>query len=116
MQLKMLSGYPDNVGRRHLWCGYGPGPTAYAPVSPTAGDVLQPPRFQFYFDSVIPGTSFNPTTNVAGTYLVYGVAFGVGARLVWKLKWVTASSGAEVAAGTDLSAFQVQLSGFGGQF
>jgi hypothetical protein len=107
MQLTMLTGYPDNVGRRHIWAGYGNGPANYQQA---AKDPLAQPRFQFYFDTVFPAVT------TSGTYIVYGIASGVGARLEWTLKWVVAATGAEVANGTNLSAQHVQLGGFGGQF
>jgi hypothetical protein len=107
MNLTLLTGYPDNVGRRHIWCGYGSGPASY---HQTTKDPITVPRFQFFIDCLFPAVS------KSGTYLVYGIASGVGARQEWKLKWVTASSGAEVANGTNLSNEEVQLGGFGGQF
>jgi|SRR5215475_7796780 len=103
----MLTGYPDNVGRRHIWCGYGNGPAHY---SHQTKDPLASPRFQFYFDAVFPAVS------VSGEYIVYGVAHGVGPRQEWTLKWVKAEDGEEVSNGHDLSDEQVQLAGFGGQF
>lgn len=107
MQLTLLSGYPDNVGRRQIWAGYGTGPASY---NATTRDPLAFPRFQFYVDVIIPAVT------VSGTYIVYGIAAGVGPRQQWALKWVTAATGAEVAAATNLSAEQVQLGGFGGQY
>ncbi|PWT93079.1 MAG: hypothetical protein C5B54_02440 [Acidobacteria bacterium] len=110
MQLTLLSGYPDNVGRRHIWCGWGKGPEHYNHITK---DPLAAPRFQFYFDSVFPAVS------KSGEYIVYGFAAGVGARLEWKLIWKHFSGlqiGQEVTQGHDLSHEEVQLSGFGGQF
>jgi hypothetical protein len=54
MQLTMLTGYPDNVGRRHIWAGYGNGPANYQQA---AKDPLAQPRFQFYFDTVFPAVT-----------------------------------------------------------
>lgn len=128
MQLELLSGYPDNIGRRHAWVGFGTGPTSYQQATK---DIIFFPRQTFYIDAIIPALSYNPTTGVIGTYIVYGVpaplgplapngvaagVSGVGPRLVWALKWCLASSGAEVANGTNLSGQQVQLAGFGGQY
>jgi hypothetical protein len=110
MQLTMLIGYPDNVGRRHIWCGHGHGPHTYEHATK---DPLEPPRFQFYFDSVFPAVS------KSGNYIVYGVASGVGPRQQWRLVWKHFTGlqiGQEVAEDTNLSAEEVQLSGFGGQF
>jgi hypothetical protein len=107
MQLEFLIGYPDNVGRRHIWAGHGTGPANYQQA---AKDPISIPKFQFYIDVLFPATT------VSGTYVVYGMPSGVGPRQDWKLKWVVAATGAEVANGTNLSAQQVQLGGFGGQF
>jgi hypothetical protein len=107
MQLTLLHGYPDNVGRRHIWCGYGNGPANYQQATK---DVLAAPRFQFYFDVIFPALT------KSGTYIVYGFSTGVGARQQWALKWVTAATGVEVANATDLHLEQVQLGGFGGQY
>lgn len=110
MQLTLLSGYPDFVGRRSIWCGYGQGPEHY---SRTEKDPLHVPPFSYFVDAIIPAVSSS------GRYMVYGVAEGVGARQEWKLKWVKASgedAGEEVENNHDLSEETVQLAGFGGQF
>ena len=116
MQLTFLHGYPDYIGKRFAFCGFGKGPKSYAVKTGSAstaeggGDVVQIPRFQNYFDIIFPAMS------LSGTYLVYPYPVASGPRQTWSLKWVTASTGAEVSAATDLSAETVQLGGFGGVY
>lgn len=109
MKLTLLHGYPDNVGQRQIFDGYGSGPASYVQLA-SGGDVVSAPNFQFYFDNIFPAMS------KSGTYLVYAFPTVMGARATWALKWVTASTGAEVSAAVDLSAEQVMLSGFGGNY
>lgn len=109
MKLTLLHGYPDNIGLRQALVGYGSGPASYVQQA-SGGDVVQAPTFQFYFDIL------HPAMSKSGTYLVYPFPTAVGSRATWALKWVTASTGAEVSAAVDLSAEQVQLSGFGGNY
>lgn len=107
MQPKLLEGYPDFIGRRIAWCGYGNGPKSYV----TGGDVVTLPGFKMYIDVIFAGGF-----SVSGTYYVDAIQQGVGARQTWKIIWTVASTDAEVAPGTDLSAEQVQIGGFGGTF
>lgn len=107
MELTLLSGYPDFVGRRQLWCGYGHGPEDY---DRDDKDPIHVPPFSFFIDAVIPALSSS------GNFIVYGFAEGVGARQEWKLKWVKAEDGEEVENHEDLSDESVQLAGFGGSF
>src|SRR5262249_49880284 len=98
------------------FCGFGKGPSSYVQKTGSAttaqggGDVVINPRFNNYFDVIFPAMS------LSGTYIVYPYPVASGARQTWALKWVTASTGAEVSAATDLSAETVQLGGFGGQY
>jgi hypothetical protein len=113
MKLTLLHGYPDYIGKRWAFCGNGVGPTSYVQkTSAGGGDPVVPVRFQNYIDIIFPAMS------VSGTYIVYPypVNSAIGPRLSWALKWVTISTGAEVAASTDLSAEKVQLGGFGGDY
>lgn len=106
MQLTLLKGYPDMVGRRRIFCGYGNGPTSYA----TIGDPVIIPGYETYIDCVQGGNT------VSGTYTIDARPSGVGARQTWYLVWTVAATGAAVGAGTNLSAEQVQISAFGGQY
>lgn len=98
--------YPDFVGRRMIFTGDGSGPAAYV----TGGDpvTLSNPRLYIdYIDSVLSNS---------GTYSASSVKSGVGFRQTWKFKWFVVSTGAEVAAGTNLSAQSIPVAGYCGQF
>jgi hypothetical protein len=113
MQLTLLKGYPDYVGKRQIFCGNGTGPTSYVQKTSTpnaGGDIVTYPPFQNYIDIIFPAMS------LSGTYIVYPYPVVVGPRQVWALKWVTISTGTEVAASTNLSAESVQLAGFAGVY
>ena len=73
MQLTLLKGYPDMVGRRRNFCGYGTGPSSY---SQTTGDVLAAVGYEVYFDNVFP-TAQDPT----GTYYAQPRPNAVGPEL-----------------------------------
>ena len=107
MQLKMLDGYPDLVGRRSIFCGYGNGPKPYV----TGGDPLTTGQFNYYIDSVD-----SSDLTVSGTYYCLPIQSKVGPRPTWKLKWIVAATNVEAANGLDLSAEQIQVSGKGGIF
>jgi len=108
MQLKLLNGYPDFVGKRATFCGYGNGPASY---SQTTGDVLQFPLTNWYIDAVL-GSVETPT----GTYFVRARPAGVGARRAWGLYWYNTADGTPVSNGTNLSAQQIQIGGLCGQY
>lgn len=111
MQLTLLHGYPDYVGKRFIICGNGTGPASYVQVTATGGgDPIIIPRYQNYIDILFPALT------VSRTYLVIPVPVLVGARGTWRLKWTTQSTGAEVSASTNLSAESVQIGGFGGDY
>lgn len=110
MQLELLRGYPDYVGRRMIFCGWGHGPESY---DRHTHDPLANFAFQSYYDVVFPAVSSS------GRFIVYGIAKGVGARLDWALKWVRASgedAGEEVEDEEDLSEETVQIGGFAGRY
>jgi hypothetical protein len=109
MQLTLLNGYPDLIGKRFAFCGSGTGPSSYVQKA-SGGDPLSVPRFQNYIDVAFPSLS------LSGTYVVYPYPSAVQERATWSLMWVTRSTGAEVASSTDLSAESVQLGGFGGVY
>ena len=107
MQLTLLPGYPDRVGKRLVWAGYGKGPASYA----TGGDPIALPGFQNYIDSIQSGG-----LSVSGTYYVRAIPSVGGIRPTWKLVWIVASTNAQVANATDLSAETIQLGGLGGVY
>ena len=113
MQLTLLKGYPDYVGKRQIFCGNGAGPASYVQKtsSPTGGgDIITYPPFGNYIDIIFPAMS------LSGTYIVYPFQVAIGPRQTWALKWVTISTGTEVSASTNLSAESVQLAGFAGVY
>src|SRR6266705_5487381 len=99
MQLTLLAGYPDRVGKRFVWVGYGKGPASYA----TGGDPIALPGFQNYIDAIESGG-----LSVSGTYYVRAIPSVGGIRPTWELLWVVASTNAEVTATTNLSAETIQ--------
>lgn len=106
MQLTLLHGYPDRVGRRAIFVGFGHGPTSYVGGnSPT--DLVIVPVFQFYIDAIPPAVSSD------GFYEVRFQPAGYGPRIAWHARYFSQGSG-EAANGTDLSASIFQISGYGG--
>lgn len=108
MQLTFLKGYPDFVGRRKIFCGFGTGPTSY---SQTTGDVIASLGYEQYIDIVLEAAQ-DPT----GTYSAVGRPSAVGPRATWSLHWIVNATGLEVANGVNLSAFSLQVAGFMGQY
>jgi hypothetical protein len=107
MQLTLLKGYPDFVGKRATFVGWENGPASY---NQTTGDVLSLPQRNYYIDAV--GGGYN---SVSGLYYVRSQSSGVGPRMTWALKWYTAA-GVQVGNGVNLSAEQVQIGGNCGQY
>jgi hypothetical protein len=93
MQLTLLKGYPDFVGKRAIWCGYGNGPSSLA----AAGDPIALPLYEWYIDGMA-----GDFISVSTTYGVVGVPSAVGARASWVLVWrfATAASVASVTIGS----------------
>lgn len=94
MQLTFLQGYPDYVGKRFIFSGFGNGPASYS----AAGDPIVLPRYNNYIDNIFPALS------TSGAYEVTATPSGVGARQNWSLFWSgvlgTVASVAQNAAGT----------------
>ena len=108
MQLTLLKGYTDLIGRRQAFCGYGSGPASY---SQTTGDPLSLTAYERYFD-IVNDTPQDPT----GTYYAVARPSAVGARATWSLHWFVVSTGAEVANTTNLSSYSLQVGGFMGEY
>jgi hypothetical protein len=106
MTLTLLHGYPDCIGKRFSWCGYGNGPVAYSQVT---GDPIVLPGFQHYIDNIAPAMT------VSRNFFVFAVPNAVDFRAAWQLRWY-AIGGGEVQAGTNLSAERIQLFGLGGVY
>jgi hypothetical protein len=103
----LLKGYPDFVGKRAIFVGWENGPKSY---SQTTGDIITLPMPNYYIDAIVGGIN-----SVGGVYQVRAQPVGVGPRQQWALFWYLAV-GTSVTNGTDLSAIQIQLSGFCGQY
>jgi hypothetical protein len=82
MQLTYLHGYPDRIGKRFAFAGYGNGLASYT----TGGDLIVLPSYDNYVDAV-----FGPVYSVSGNYLVTPIPSGYGPRQTWKLKWSPAT-------------------------
>lgn len=106
MQLTLLQGYPDLVGRRANFAGSGVGPTSY---NQTTGDVVSIPRQ--YIDVLFGGVQ-----DTTGTYTLQARPSLAGSRASWALHWFVTATGAEVANAVNLSAFSVVVGGFYGQY
>lgn len=107
MQLTLLHGYPDYMGKRFAFVGSGKGPAAYV----TGGDPVTLPGYKNYIDLLMSGGF-----SVSGTYYVDAIQVGVGARQTWKLVWTVTATDAEVGNGVNLSAESIQVGGFGGDY
>ena len=107
MNLNLYPGYPDRIGKRFAFAGWGIGPTSY---NTTTKDPIALPGFQNYID-VLHGA-----ITVSGTYQLRAIPSGKGPRATWKLVWVTASTQTEVTAATNLSGETVILGGLGGVY
>jgi len=77
MQLTFLHGYPDYVGKRLIFAGYGSGPASYL----ATGDPVVLPRYGNYIDIIFSALS------VSGNYQVTAQPSSFGARATWSLLW-----------------------------
>jgi hypothetical protein len=80
MYLNLLKGYPDFIGKRKAFAGYGNGPSSYVHG---VGDPLVFPVYDHYIDSVA-GT----VLSLSGNYYTIAVPSGVGPRQNWNLLWL----------------------------
>jgi hypothetical protein len=113
MQITMLKGYPDAIGRRKVIVGYGSGPASYLGGAGN-GDQITGLPFQFYID-VVSG----PNISQSGNYIAIATYSAVGARATWKLRYFafsTSGVGSEVANATNLSAEKFQVTIIGGLY
>lgn len=115
MQLTMLKGYPDYIGKRKAFCAYGSGPVSYPNTGTTIGDPVIFPTYGNYIDSI--ASSGVLTTD--GTYIVFFQPQAVGARQTWIARWFAFTNtgvGSEATNGTNLSSKNLQVSGLCGQY
>jgi|SRR5580765_456885 len=115
MQLKMLEGYPDAIGRRKVIVGNGVGPTSYS-GGVTGGDAITGLPFQWYTDIIL-----GPVVSVSGNFIAIPQISGVGARQTIKLRYFAFAAGspaigAEVSNTTNLSAEKFQVGLLGGLY
>lgn len=103
----LLNGYPDVVGKRQIFAGFGTGPKSYSRVT---GDPVTVPGYQNYIDQL------QGSISVSGTYEAIPQPLGTGARQSWIYRWYVVSTGVEVANAVDLSAESVSVSGYGGTY
>jgi hypothetical protein len=82
MQLTFFHGYPDYVGKRFIFAGYGYGPASYV----STGDPIVLPRYDNYIDVVFEAVTAD------GLYTVNAIPSGLGPRATWNLLW-TANAG-----------------------
>lgn len=108
MLLTGLKGYPDFVGKRANFVGFGTGPASY---SQTTGDVVALPMPGWYIDSID-----GAPLSVSGTYYVRPQPAGTGARQAWTLHWYVTATNAEVGAAVNLSAEKIQIGAKVGQY
>ena len=108
MNLSLLKGYPDLIGRRQAFVGSGAGPASY---NQTTGDVLSVPGYGKYID-IVNDTPQDPT----GTYYAKARPSAVGPRATWSLHWFVVSTNAEVGNTVNLSAYSLQVGGNFGEY
>lgn len=107
MDITLYHGYPDLVGKRSMWAGYG-SPGVYA----TGGVSINILAYQYYIDSV----DSSGILSVSGNYWGRAIPSGKGPRATWKFKLYAVGSFTEVTNATDLSAETFVLSGKGGTY
>jgi hypothetical protein len=77
MQITLLHGYPDYVGKRFIFAGYGSGPASYL----ASGDPVALSRYGNYIDLLYSGIS------VSGIYSLRPLPSFAGARASWVYLW-----------------------------
>lgn len=113
MQLTFLHGYPDYIGKRFAWAGYGNGPASYVNTGTviTSGDPLTLPRFDNYIDTVE-----SDAISVSGNYYYVAIPSIANSRATWKLLYYSVGTTTQVSNGVNLSAEQFLISGLGGVY
>jgi hypothetical protein len=114
MQVTLQHGYPDLVGKRSMFCGSGSGPASYVNTGTgkTSGDPITVAAYQYYIDSIMSGGQ----VSLSGTYFYVAQPSSTSPRRTWVLRYFVASTAAEVANGTNLSAESFIVSGLGGTY
>jgi hypothetical protein len=108
MQLTFLQGYPDYVGKRFIFAGYGNGPASYV----AGGDPIVLPRYDNYIDVI-----FSALT-VGGAFEVKALPQSYGNRATQTLLWTgvagTIASAAQTTPGTGMTPGAYIVNGAGG--
>jgi hypothetical protein len=114
MILTMVNGYPDYIGYRQAFAGYGTGPASYV----TGGDPVTLQNNRRFIDVL-----FGGVLSVSKNYYVLAFPSASGERITWSVMWLYApgntvggTANTQVAAAANLSGETVQLGGFCGQW
>lgn len=107
MDITLYQGYPDRVGRRFIWAGYG-SPGTYA----TGGVSIVLPGFELYIDSV----DSSGILSLSGNYWGQAIPSAKGPRATWKFIIYSAGGFTQVPDKTNLAAETFVLSGKGGTY
>ena len=112
MQITLLHGYPDMIGRRRVIAAFASGPSSYTQFAAgppvTGGDPIQGLPFQFYIDDML-----GAALSTDGTIMAIFQPLAVGPRVTWIARYFAFTSsglGAEQNTGTNLSAKKFQMS------
>ena len=107
MQITLFPGYPDLMGRRQAFVGYGAAPTTY---SSSVGDQIVIPGYEKYIDCIL-------EIPLDSTGTAYGVAKPsfAGPRATWNIIYYTAA-GALVTTASQLAGLNFVVSGFFGEY
>lgn len=100
-----LNGYVDVWGKHAAGAIDHTGSSSYV----TGGDTLTGARYGLRSIDYVGGGLSN-----SGTYEVRGKSTGKGIHTTYKLVWFVVATGAEVAAGVNLSGETVRIFAFGG--
>jgi hypothetical protein len=102
---KAVSGAQDTFGGKFYGIADYSGPASYV----SGGDAVDPHIFGFP-NAILTLIGSEDQSN---TYIAVPRPMASGFQVAWQLVWRTASTGAEVAPGTNLSTFTVRLSALG---
>lgn len=110
MNITFLKGYPDYIGKRFAWAGFGTGPASY---NPAVGDPVLFPRYDNYVDAI------PSCMSVSGNYELKFVPSAAGARATWNAYWYYSgregvTSVVQNVAGSGMTAGTYALSASGG--
>lgn len=116
MAADTLSEMPQAFGgNRNYSILHYAGPASYTsvvpgtpPAGPTGGQTIDATRFGLKYIEFIMGGM-----DESGTYLVFAAAGNPATAQTYTLIWITANTGAQVAATTNLSTFKVRLTAIG---